>query len=70
MFSNYTNVRAIPSLVDGLKPGQRKILHTMLRMNQTAEIKVAQLAGKVSEKAAYHHGEVSLQGSIVKLAQD
>jgi len=45
-------VRAIPSLVDGLKPGQRKILHTMLKMNQSGEIKVAQLAGKVSEKAA------------------
>jgi len=39
-------------------------------MNQTGEIKVVQLAGKVSEKAAYHHGEASLQGSIVKLAQD
>jgi len=56
--------------MDGLKPGQRKILHTMLKMNQTGEIKVAQLAGKVSEKAAYHHGEASLQESIVKLAQD
>jgi len=42
----------------------------MLKMNQSGEIKVAQLAGKVSEKAAYHHGEVSLQGTIVKLAQD
>lgn len=63
-------MRSIPSVVDGLKPGQRKIMYTMLKMNQTGEIKVAQLAGKVSERAAYHHGEVSLQESIVKLAQD
>lgn len=39
-------------------------------MNQTGEIKVVQLAGKVSEKSAYHHGEVSLQETIVKLGQD
>jgi len=38
--------------MDGLKPGQRKILYTCLKMNITNEIKVAQLAGKVSEKAA------------------
>lgn len=56
--------------MDGLKPGQRKILYTCLRMNITHEIKVVQLAGKVSEKSAQHHGETSLQDSIVKLAQD
>lgn len=33
------------------------------------EIKVAQLSGYVSEKAAYHHGEVSLQSTIVNMAQ-
>jgi hypothetical protein len=31
---------------------------------------VAQLAGYVSEHSAYHHGEASLQGTIVGLAQD
>ena len=35
----------------------------------TQEIKVAQLAGYVSEHAAYHHGEVSLHGTIVNMAQ-
>lgn len=57
-------------MVDGFKPGQRKIIHTCLKINQSGEIKVAQLAGKVSEKSAYHHGEVSLQETINKLAQD
>jgi DNA topoisomerase-2 len=33
-------------------------------------IKVAQLAGYVSEHSAYHHGEASLCGTIVNLAQD
>jgi len=39
-------------------------------LNQNSEIKVAQLTGKVAEKSAYHHGEVSLQDTIVKLAQN
>ena len=34
------------------------------------EVKVAQLAGFVSDKAAYHHGEMSLTGAIVGMAQN
>jgi DNA topoisomerase-2 len=34
-----------------------------------SEIKVAQLSGYVAEHSAYHHGEVSLQTTIVNLAQ-
>ncbi|THU96457.1 type II DNA topoisomerase [Dendrothele bispora CBS 962.96] len=55
LFSMADNVRSIPSVADGLKPGQRK---------------VAQLVGYVSEHAAYHHGEASLSQTIVNLAQD
>ncbi len=69
-FSIADNVRSIPSVMDGLKPSQRKILWAALKRNLTAEIKVAQLAGYVSEVAAYHHGEASLQGAIVGMAQD
>lgn len=55
------NVRSIPSLMDGLKPGQRKVIFTCVKRNLTQkEIKVAQLAGSVAEQSAYHHGEVSL----------
>ena len=54
------NNRSIPSLVDGLKPGQRKVIFTCFRRNDKKEIKVAQLAGSVAELSAYHHGEVSL----------
>jgi DNA topoisomerase-2 len=41
-----------------------------LDLNAQKEIKVAQLAGKVAEKTAYHHGEVSLMGTITNMAQD
>ncbi|KAJ3018452.1 DNA topoisomerase 2 [Thoreauomyces humboldtii] len=71
LFSYADNVRSIPSVVDGLKPGQRKILFACFKRNLTkTEIKVAQLAGYVSEHSAYHHGETSLQSTIVGLAQD
>ena len=45
-------------MVDGLKPGQRKVLYTCFKRNDKREIKVAQLAGSVAEHSAYHHGEV------------
>ncbi|XP_067685534.1 DNA topoisomerase 2-alpha-like isoform X1 [Haliotis asinina] len=70
LFSNMDNVRSIPSLVDGLKPGQRKVLFTCFKRNLVKEVKVAQLAGSVSEQSAYHHGEVSLMGTIINLAQN
>ncbi len=69
-FSNADNVRSIPSVMDGLKPSQRKILFACLKRNLRQEIKVAQLSGYVSEHAAYHHGEMSLNGTIIGMAQN
>lgn len=69
-FSIYDNSRSIPSLCDGLKPSQRKILYYMLKKNITNPIKVAQLSGYVSAECGYHHGEASLQGAIIGMAQD
>lgn len=69
LFSNYANIRAIPSVIDGLKPGQRKILWVALKNKITKDIKVAQLAAKVSEQSAYHHGEQSLSQTITCMAQ-
>lgn len=65
-----SNLRAIPHVMDGLKPSQRKILFACLKRKLHSEIKVAQLAGYTSEHAAYHHGEASLNGAIVGMAQD
>ena len=56
--------------MDGLKPSQRKILFSCIKRNLKEEIRVAQLAGYVSEHAAYHHGEASLNGTIVAMAQN
>ncbi|XP_029370165.1 DNA topoisomerase 2-beta isoform X2 [Echeneis naucrates] len=70
LFSNSDNERSIPSLVDGLKPGQRKVLFTCLKRNDKREVKVAQLAGSVAEMSAYHHGEQALMMTIVNLAQN
>ena len=70
LFSNYANIRSIPSVIDGLKPGQRKILWVCLKNNINREIKVSQLSGKVSMESAYHHGEESLNQTIVGMAQD
>ncbi|CAH8586237.1 unnamed protein product [Schistosoma turkestanicum] len=70
LFSNLDNERSIPSVVDGLKPGQRKVLFTCLKRNLIREIKVAQLAGSVAELSAYHHGEQSLMSTIIGLAQN
>lgn len=70
-FSNYDNIRSIPSVCDGYKPSLRKILYGSIQRNIfKEEIKVAQLAGFVSDKAAYHHGEASLQGAIIGMAQN
>ena len=66
----YDNQRSIPSLCDGLKPSERKILFGCFKRNLRDEIKVAQLTGYISEHSAYHHGEQSLSGTIVAMAQN
>ena len=68
-FSNADNIRSLASIVDGLKPSQRKIVFGCLKRGLKAEVRVAQLAGYVSEHAAYHHGEASLIGAITSMAQ-
>ena len=69
-FSNYDNERSIPNLCDGMKISHRKIMYCSFKRNLRNEIRVAQLAGYVSENGAYHHGEASLNGAIVTLAQN
>jgi len=68
-FSNADNIRSLASIMDGLKPSQRKIIFGCLKRGLKAEVRVAQLAGYVSEHAAYHHGEASLTAAITSMAQ-
>ena len=69
-FSKYDNERSIPSLIDGLKTSQRKVMFCAFKRNLTKEVKVSQFSGYVSEHSAYHHGEASLNACIINLAQD
>ena len=72
-FSHNDCKRSIPSLFDGLKESQRKILYCVKKRNLTfnkPSLKVAQLGGYVAEHSNYHHGEQNLYDTIVKMAHD
>lgn len=69
-YSRQDCIRSIPSMIDGLKPSQRKVLYGCFKRNLTKEIKVIQLSGYISENVLYHHGEQSLNQTIVSMAQD
>lgn len=69
LFSMADNMRSIPSVIDGFKPGQRKVLFSCFKRNLKKDRKVVELAGYVSEVTAYHHGDASLQQTIHGLAQ-
>lgn len=65
--------RAIPSVIDGFKPTQRKIIHAANRVWKSGgekPMKVFQLAGVVASTTFYHHGNGSLEGAIIGMAQD
>ena len=71
----YSLSRAIPSVIDGLKDSQRKIVYGLLKNNAASlaptagGMRVAQLASYVSTEAEHHHGETSLQEAITKMGQ-
>eukprot|EP00811_Abedinium_folium_P035186 NODE_7_length_4662_cov_6.859757.p1 GENE.NODE_7_length_4662_cov_6.859757~~NODE_7_length_4662_cov_6.859757.p1 ORF type:complete len:1097 (-),score=373.23 NODE_7_length_4662_cov_6.859757:1266-4556(-) len=69
-FAKYDVMRSVPSIVDGFKPSQRKVLFGAFKKKLKSDIKVAQFVGYISEHSAYHHGEVSLENTIVNLAQN
>ncbi|EGE78098.1 DNA topoisomerase II [Blastomyces dermatitidis ATCC 18188] len=70
LFSMADNIRSIPSVIDGLKPGQRKVLYTCFKLNVKKDMKVAELSGYVLGLTAYQHGDASLQQTIIGLAQN
>lgn len=71
-FSRYNLAISIPSIMDGFKPSQRKIMFTAFKKNVTNPegIKVAQLGPMVAQLTAYKHGENNLMDTIINLAQD
>jgi len=72
-FSHEDCKRSIPSLFDGLKESQRKVLYSIKKRNllySKPSLKVAQLGGYVAEHTNYHHGEQNLYQTIVKMAHE
>ncbi|KAI5463273.1 DNA topoisomerase [Mariannaea sp. PMI_226] len=69
LFSMADNMRSIPSVLDGLKPGQRKVMYGCFKRNLIKDQKVFELAGYISARTAYHHGDASLNQTIIGLAQ-
>lgn len=64
--------RAIPSVIDGFKPTQRKIMHIsnqVWKNGSEKSLKVFQLSGKVASDCYYHHGDASLSNAITNIAQ-
>ena len=72
-YSLYTiEDRALPSVIDGLKPVGRKVIHISEKVWKTGNekaMKVFQLSGKVASDAYYHHGSASLDKAIIVMAQ-
>jgi len=69
-YGSYDNYRKVANYIDGLKPSARKILYTIITKNIREQKKVSQLVAITSELTAYLHGEVSLIGVVVGLAQN
>ena len=69
-YAVYDSYRSIASYVDGLKPSARKSIHTVKKRNIKKPYKVAQLVSLISADTQYIHGEQSLNGVVVGLAND
>ena len=67
-YASYTILdRAVPHIVDGFKPVQRRVLHTMAQMDDGRYTKVANIVGQAMQ---YHpHGDASILGALVTLGQ-
>ncbi len=67
-YSSYVILqRAVPHIVDGLKPVQRRVLHAMYRIDDGRFTKVANIVGQAMQ---YHpHGDASILGALVQLGQ-
>jgi DNA topoisomerase-2 len=70
LFSMADNLRSIPSVIDGLKPGQRKVMYACFKRNLVRDMKVVELSGYVSQVTAYQHGDTSMNMTIIGLAQN
>lgn len=68
-FSTYDTQRSLPNAIDGFKPSQRKALYGIIKKNFVKPVRLSRVAAEVVGVSAYHHGEVSLIGTIANMAQ-
>ena len=69
-YASYDNYRKIGSVIDGLKPSSRKCIYTIIKNNVSSPKKVSILKSDAAAQTQYLHGDQSLEGVIVSLAQD
>jgi DNA gyrase/topoisomerase IV subunit A len=62
--------RAIPNIVDGFKPTQRKIIYVSFKHIKNVFNTIETLSGRLISGAQYHHGAVSAEGAIVNMSQE
>ena len=67
-YSSYVILyRAVPHIVDGMKPVQRRVLHAMWKIDDGRYTKVANIVGQAMQ---YHpHGDQSILGALVQMGQ-
>ena len=68
-FALYSNYRAHPSYIDGLKNSGRKLVYTIRKKNIKSTLKVTALTSEVVKASGYLHGDASMNGTIVTRAQ-
>ena len=69
-YASYDNYRKIGSVIDGLKPSSRKCIYTIIKNNINSPKKVSTLKSDTAAQTQYLHGDQSLEGVLVSLAQD
>lgn len=69
-YASYDNYRKIGSCIDGLKPSSRKCIYTIIKNNISTPKKISQLKSDAASQTQYLHGDQSLEGVFVSLAQD
>lgn len=65
-------MRKLPHMMDGAVPSRRKVIFTARKIwaSSNAEMKVNAFVNETSKSTHYHHGEMSLAGTVTKMAQD
>jgi DNA topoisomerase-2 len=69
-FSNGDNIRSIPSVIDGQKPSLRKALYGGIKINLIKESKLSEVSSDIMKATHYHHGEASMTGTLIGMAQN